>query len=172
MNRTTLDSTEYNAYYGNYISLVSADTSLIENLKIGEKKTLRFFKSIPEDKLKYAYEEGKWTILDVLLHIIDTERIFAYRALRIARGDKKELVGFDQDEYIGPAKANTRSLESLLNEYMSVRRSTVCLFEVLDNESLKRMGTAGMSPLSARAAGFVIAGHEIHHANIIEERYL
>ena len=172
MTRTDLNSEEFNPYYSNYIKLVDGDKELLEALKDGKEKTQTYFESIPPEKWKYAYAEGKWTLLEVLQHIIDTERIFSYRALCIARNDKTEFPGFEQDEYVKPSNANNRTMEELLLEYNAVRTSSIFLFEGLDEKSLSRIGKASNSPISARAAGFIIAGHEIHHANIITERYL
>ncbi|MEH6407717.1 MAG: DinB family protein [Leeuwenhoekiella sp.] len=171
MNWTALNTEEYNPFYANYVKLVPSHSGLIEALEEGEGKTISFFKAIPEDKLKYAYAEGKWTILEILQHIIDTERIFCYRALCIARKDKNSFPGFEQDDYVKPSMANERSLESLLEEYKIVRKSTILLFKSFDKEALIEIGNASKSALSARAAGFIISGHEIHHANIIKERY-
>ncbi|MFI8379704.1 DinB family protein [Leeuwenhoekiella sp. NPDC079379] len=127
---------------------------------------------MPEDKWLYAYDSRKWTVLESLLHVIDTERIFTYRALRIGRGDKTPLAGFEQDDYIKPSGANLRSMTSLIEEYNQVRSCTINLFKNLSAEALLEIGTASNSTLSARAAGFIICGHEIHHAYIIKTRYL
>tara|TARA_R110002020_G_scaffold316360_5_gene531432 strand:- start:710 stop:1228 length:519 start_codon:yes stop_codon:yes gene_type:complete len=172
MRRTDLKSEEFNPYYSTYIKLVDGDKDLIEALEYGKEKTQAYFESIPSEKWKYAYAEGKWSLLEVLQHIIDTERIFSYRALCIARNDKTEFPGFEQDDYVKPSNANNRTMEDLLLEYNAVRKSSILLFKGLDEESLTRIGKASSSPISARAAGFIIAGHEIHHANIITERYL
>jgi len=172
MKRTDLSSNEFNEYYGNYINLVDENHELVEALTKGEEQTTDFFSKIEQNKLKTTYAEGKWTILEVLLHIIDTERIFNYRALCIARGDQTEFPGYEQDDYVASSKANDRSPTSLLAEYSTVRKATISLFENLREEGLKQLGSASNSPLSPRAAGFIIAGHERHHEKIIKERYL
>ncbi|MGB3775195.1 MAG: DinB family protein [Leeuwenhoekiella sp.] len=172
MSRIALKTGEFNSYYGNYINLVNENKALVNALEDGGKTAISFFKKIPENKLKFAYADGKWTILEVILHIIDTERIFNYRALCIGRGDKTAFPGFEQDDYIAPSKANSRSLASLLEEYAAVRASSITLFKNMTDENLMSIGEASGSPLSPRAAGFIIAGHEQHHINIIEERYL
>lgn len=172
MKRTDLSSTEFNAYYGNYINLVDENHQLVDALRKGEEQTIDFYGKIDQNKLKTAYSEGKWTILEVLQHLIDTERIFNYRALCIARGDKTEFPGYKQDDYVPHSKANARSLTSLLAEYSTVRKATISLFENLSKEDLKKLGRASNSPLSPRAAVFIIAGHERHHEKIIKERYL
>ena len=106
-----LDHSEFNAFYRNYIELVKPDQELLEALKDGKEKSLSFYAEIPEDKWRFAYQSGKWTILEVLQHVIDTERIFCYRALRIGRGDKTPLPGFEQDDYITPSRANEKNMQ-------------------------------------------------------------
>ena len=127
---------------------------------------------MPPDKLTYRYAENKWTIKEILVHIMDDERIYAYRALRIARNDKTPLPGFEQDDYVPFSKANQRSLASILREYKTVRQATVSLFTSFNMEDLLRIGTANDHPVSVRALAWHIAGHELHHLNIIKERYL
>lgn len=144
----------------------------IEGLKQNLESIVSFYSSIPEEKLDYVYAKGKWTIKDILLHIIDTERIFSYRALRIARQDKTPLAGFEQDDYIVSAKASARSLSSLLEEYKSVRQSSITLFESFDSTALKHIGEASGFPISVRALGYMLTGHENHHSQIIRQRYL
>jgi len=129
-------------------------------------------KSIPEDKLYYRYDEGKWTIKEILVHIIDDERIYAYRALRFARKDSTELAGFDQENYAVNSGANKRSIESILHEFETVRKATISLFESFTDEALTSSGIANGNKVSVRALGYHIAGHEKHHVNIIRERYL
>ncbi|MGV6831711.1 MAG: DinB family protein [bacterium] len=171
MNTTDLNSNEFNNYYQHYIGLASL-YSLEEGLLMRLEHASAFYNSIDEAKFDYSYEEGKWTIKEVLQHIIDTERIFAYRALCIARNDKTSFPGFDQDEYMSAVNANKRSKASLIEEYRNVRKATISLLGSLDKEALSNIGTASQSNLSARAAGFIIIGHEIHHTNVIVERYL
>lgn len=171
MTAKDLRPNEYNPYYQTYI-IKTKDFNLKEGLQSNFETVQLFLKSIPKDKLEYRYADGKWSIKEVIQHIIDTERIFAYRALRIARQDQTPLPGFDQDDYVAPSKANKRSIESLLQEYASVRIATKSLFDSFDNEMLISIGTASNSNLSARAAGFIIIGHENHHCEVIRERYL
>lgn len=166
-----ISSDEYNSYYQTYLSKTN-DVQLNEGLRCNMEKVISFLESISKNKLVYRYAEGKWTIKEMVLHIIDTERIFAYRALRIARQDQTPLPGFDQDAYVPTSKANDRSLESLLDEYKTVRHATIALFDSFDDEMLMQVGTASNSPLSVRAAGFILIGHENHHCEIIRERYL
>jgi uncharacterized damage-inducible protein DinB len=131
-----------------------------------------FISNIPIEKLEYRYAEGKWTIKDLLLHLIDAERIFAYRALRIGRGDKTPLAGFEENGYVINANANSRSEESLLKEFELVRKSTLELFKNFTDEQLAYLGTSSDSIISVRAIGFIISGHQNHHIKIIQERYL
>lgn len=164
-------SNEYNAYYQSYIEK-SSQKSIVEGLKDNLEKVVLFYKSIPQEKLEYAYAKGKWTAKDVLLHLIDTERIFAYRALRISRNDKKPLAGFEQDDYVINGCANKRSIESLLEEYKAVREATITLYGSFSSEALLQIGEASGFPISVRAIGYIISGHENHHCEVIKERYL
>ena len=171
MTKDDLKEDEFNPYYGSYIKK-TGDIALKDGLKKSGDKTITFLQSIPKDKLEYSYAAGKWTVKEVIQHIMDTERIFAYRALRIARQDQTPLTGFDQDNYIKPSKANKRSIESLLNEFKAIKMATRTLFDSFSDEMLRSKGTASNSPVSVRAIGFIIMGHEIHHCEVIKERYL
>jgi len=166
-----LSQEEFNPYYLPYIQLATKP-DIIESLKQNLITVVDFYNNLPTDKLEFAYAEGKWTPKDILLHIIDTERVFAYRAMRIARLDKTEMVGFEQDDYVEAGKANSRSLESLLEEYKAVRHATIALFSSLSDKELKSIGKASGSPISVRAIGHIITGHENHHNNVIKGRYL
>jgi uncharacterized damage-inducible protein DinB len=122
--------------------------------------------------LLHRYAEGKWTIKEILGHIVDDERIYVYRALRFARNDSTELPGFEQDHYAQYSEANKREITDLLDEFALVRRSTIAFFKSLDNTALMRTGVANGNRVSVRALAYHIAGHELHHMNIIRERYL
>jgi len=171
MKPNELSQTEYSSFYATYINAVE-DVSLIEGLEKGLGQMDSFMESIPAAKLEYRYAEGKWTIKDILLHLIDAERIFAYRALRIGRGDKTPLPGFEENDYVPIALANSRTLESLLEEFQFVRKSTLCLFNSFSVEQLAYFGTASNNQISVRAIGFIISGHQNHHLRVISERYL
>jgi uncharacterized damage-inducible protein DinB len=171
MKASDLRSDEYGVFYGTYIQAVE-DKTVLEGLSEGLSQLVDFVKSIREEKLEYRYAEGKWTIKDIILHMIDTERIFTYRALRISRGDKTPLPGFEENDYVPVAFANNRSVESLLAEFESVRKATISLFENLKEEQLLFLGTASNNAISVRAIGFIITGHQNHHLNVIQERYL
>jgi uncharacterized damage-inducible protein DinB len=129
---------------------------------------------LPEELLYHRYQEGKWSIKETLVHIIDDERIFAYRTLRFARKEKNKLIGFDQDSYVACSDADSRGLDNIFDEYEAVRNSTIALFNGLPEDSLDRMGhgTGTFNNATVRALVYHIAGHEQHHINLIRERYL
>ena len=166
-----LNTNEYNIYYKPYIDLASS-SDIIEGLKQNLASVLEFYSELPKAKHNYAYADGKWTIKDILLHIIDTERIFTYRALRVAREDKTPLAGFDQDNYVISSQSLLRPLEDILEEYKAVRNATIALYSSFDTEALQRIGEASGSPISVRAIGYILTGHENHHNQVIKERYL
>ena len=172
MKKLELKSSEYNEYYGRYVDLVTNETELISGLEADKKMVLDFFSSVPKDKLEYRYQPEKWTIKEMLLHIIDTERIFMYRLLRIARKDTTPLAGYDQDIYVAPSEANSKSLEELIKEFSVTRDYTLNLVKSISAKNLKNMGTASNSTISARACAFILLGHSLWHINIINERYL
>ena len=128
--------------------------------------------SIPNHKLEYRYAEGKWTVKELLQHLIDSERIFTYRALRFAREDSTNIPGYEHDDYIIPSRANKRTIDSLLQEYKALRASSIKLFESFDEDMLLQIGSANSSNVSVRAMGYIMIGHETHHCNVIKERYL
>lgn len=172
MTVTDLSANEFNAYYSTYINLVGKEVSLLDGLRHGKKQTSSFIESIEEEKLGYAYQASKWTIKEVIQHLIDCERVFAFRAFCISRNDKAEFPGFDQDDYVLSSEANRKTKSDLLNEYNTQRTATIAMFESLDELMLTRIGTASNSALSARAAGFITIGHDLHHCNVIQEKYL
>ena len=171
MKISEIKSTEYHPYFKTYMNK-AGDMHLLDALRIGAKETISYFESIPEAKLSYRYSEGKWTVKDILLHLVDTERVFCYRALSFARSKNSNLVGFDENIYVDSAKANNRSITELLAEYNAVRNATILLFDSFSNDDLKGEGKASDAVLSVRAAGFIICGHENHHKQVIKERYL
>ncbi len=171
MTNNQLQPHEYHNFYQPYVNK-SNHLNLQNGFKENHQTVIDFLKNIPESKLEYRYEAGKWTIKEVILHLIDTERIFAYRALRIARNDQTALPGFDQDEYVPESRANERSREDLLQEYTDVRNATISLFKSFDDSSLQNIGLASNHKLSVRAAGFIIMGHENHHCEVIKAKYL
>lgn len=163
---------EYAPYTIMYIGLLPDDGLVLKHLKDNLKATTDFIFSLPEEKLTHRYAEGKWTIKELLVHLIDDERIYAYRALRFARNDKTELPGFEQDDYARYSGANERDIKEIMWEFATVREATISLFEGFDSEALMRAGMADGKVMSVRAAAYHIAGHELRHINIIKERYL
>lgn len=162
---------EFHPYYGTYIGKVSGNDALM-TLEVQLSDTPRFIERFPLEKEEYRYAENKWTPKEIFLHLIDAERVFAYRALRIARGDETPLSGFDQDQYVPESNANQRSLESIAEEYTAVRKASIELLRNLREEQLLRKGVANNSPISVRALAYIMAGHENHHMGVIRERYL
>lgn len=165
------DPEEHAPYVVEYYRLVPRD-GVLEHMEQRLTETPRFLREIPAEPLATPHAPGEWTIKDVVQHVIDDERIYAYRTLRFARGDTTELPGFDQDHVADRANATDRSLDQLIDEYLTVRRATLSLFEGLPQESLTRVGVADGSPMSVRAAAFHIGGHEMHHVHSIEKNYL
>lgn len=163
--------TEYGSYYAQYIVKVDT-TEIIKALTDGLNDITTFFITIPEDKQEYRYAEGKWTPKEILLHLIDCERVFMYRAMQIARSKDVDLEGFDQDEFVANSEANTREMDSLIKEFIAVRTASILFLENCDNNTLIKMGKASSSPLSVRAAAYITRGHEMHHIQVIKEHYL
>ncbi|MEP7372966.1 MAG: DinB family protein [Chitinophagaceae bacterium] len=158
-------------WYHNYINLVTDDDLTIAFDK-QSASLIRFFDTIPLDKYDYRYADGKWTIREVLQHIIDAERVFAYRALRFARKDSTPLPGFDENLFASNAKASSRTWDKLMEELKVVRRSSELLFQSFDEEQLQSNGISSNSSNYVLAIGFIIVGHPVHHQKIIKERYL
>ncbi|TNJ42132.1 DinB family protein [Tamlana fucoidanivorans] len=171
MKVSDLNSSEYNSYYQGYIESVSAERSLIDNFKVSGEGVLYFFKRIPESKWNFKYHVDKWSVKEVFQHIIDTERVFIYRCFRIARHDNTPLAGFNQDDYIAPSKANEKSMEQLLEEYEAVRKNSIVCLQSINETDLKFVGYASGAIMSARAAAFIILGHEAHHLNVLKSKY-
>jgi uncharacterized damage-inducible protein DinB len=163
---------EFAPYASMYIDLLPDDGLVLLHLKENFMITKDLILSLPEEKLSYRYAAGKWTIKEILVHIVDDERIYAYRALRFARNDATPLTGFEQDDYTLASNANQRSLTNIFEEYEAVRNATITLFNGLDDDALMRSGVANGTVMSVRAAAYHIAGHELHHVNIIRDRYL
>jgi enterochelin esterase-like enzyme/uncharacterized damage-inducible protein DinB len=159
-------------YAGNYINLVPEGTDPVAALRSQPQEIHAVFASLNEAQTEQGYAPAKWTLKEMLLHQIDTERIFAYRAMRFARNDSQNLPGFEQDDYVAYSSANARSVASLLAEYDATRAATLALFDSFTEEQLARRGTANNGPATVRALVFITTGHELHHLNIIRERYL
>lgn len=166
-----LSATEYAPYYQAYIDAFG-NGDLLEEMEISIHEFIRFVQEVPLGKHDFRYAEGKWTLKDIIQHLIDAERVFSYRALRIARADQTPLPGFDENSYVPMAGADTRHLKSLLEEFAAVRHSTLLLFKSFSEAEMLRMGTASNVGVSVRAIGFIIVGHLRHHERIFKERYL
>ncbi len=162
---------EYFTYYGGYISKVEGE-HLIETLESRCAFVEELFSSISAEKSLFRYAEGKWSIRELLGHLIDTERIMAYRALRFARADTNELAGMEQDDYIDNANFDNCLWPDLIEEFLLVRRSHILMFGQFPDEAWDRRGVANGHEISVRALGYIIAGHEIHHTDILVDRYL
>ncbi len=165
------EANEFAEYYNNYISKIDGNgvMPILEN----QPDELRsVISTLPEEKGTFAYDEGKWTIKEVLSHLIDGERIFAYRILRISRGDETPIEGFEQEGYIENSNANNRSFAELLDEFELQRKSNLLLLKNIDDTGSRRMGTASGYPISVRALAYISAGHVRHHMGILKERYV
>jgi uncharacterized damage-inducible protein DinB len=162
---------DYALFYEKYIAIVPGG-DFLEILQSQQRDLIRLLSPLTEEQAEFCYAPGKWSVKEVLGHISDTERIFAYRLLRIARGDQTPLAGFEQDDYIQNGNFSTRKLADLLQEFSTVREATISLVRSLDDAAWLRRGTASQNEVSVLALAFVIAGHERHHRVLLEERYL
>ena len=162
---------EYNPYYEKYVARVP-DGDFVELLARQADETLAVLRDIPDNEADYAYAEGKWTIKEVIGHVCDAERIFAYRLLRIGRGDETPLPTFDENSYALAGEFGARTLASMLEEFAAVRAATIALVAGLPTAAWLRSGTASAAPVSSRAVAYILAGHELHHREILLTRYL
>jgi len=165
------DPSEYAPYYGTYVDQLPAG-DVIDQLETHGRDTAALLAGIPEDRAGFRYAPGKWSLKEVVGHLTDTERIFAYRALRFSRADRTPIPGFEQDDYVAAANFDGRTLADLAAEFAAVRAASLALFKSLDDTALARRGTANDVEFSARSIPFIIAGHERHHLGVLRERYL
>jgi uncharacterized damage-inducible protein DinB len=166
------DTSEYPPYAAVYVNLVVGD-QILPILAAQLEQSTALLKSVDDRRAsEFAYAPGKWTIKQILGHIIDTERIFGYRALCVARNDVTPLPGFEQDDYVAAGFFNERSLNSLIDEYRAVRQSTIALFQNLPQQAWLRQGIANKYSVTVRGLAFLAAGHELHHVKILREKYL
>jgi hypothetical protein len=164
---------EYAGYFEHYIQLVAVEPlSIVAHLEKSQKDFDLLLRNLPEEKHAFSYAEGKWTLKELIQHVIDTERVFAYRALCFARNDQTALPGFDQDVFVANGNANQLNYFDLLDEMATLRKSTLQMYMSFSEEALLLMGVASGNTLSVRALGYLFSGHQIHHLNIVKERYL
>jgi hypothetical protein len=159
-------------YYRTYLKYIPADADLLSLIKEQAATTPHFLSSVPADKESFAYAPGKWMLKEVVGHICDAERILSYRALRISRGDKTPLAGFDENMYTPNSNYSKRSLQNISDELATVRQATISLFSNMDKNMYDLTGTANNTEVSVRAICFFIVGHQSHHLEVIRQRYL
>jgi len=165
------DPSEYDPYYERYISLVQTD-DMAATLQKQAQETRDLLANLTAERSEFRYAPKKWSVKEVLGHVNDTERIMSYRVLRIARGDQTPIEGFEQDDYVAGGKFARRTMDDLLQEFLTIRNATIQLIRHLDPEAAERRGTANQKQISARALIYVIAGHELHHRRVLQEKYL
>jgi uncharacterized damage-inducible protein DinB len=164
------DSSEYGSYFGNYIGNVPED-DVVAALASQRDETRKFLAAIPEERASYRYAAGKWSIREVVGHFTDAERVFAYRAMAIARGERQSLPGFDENLYVETAGFDSRTLRELADACLAVRNASLMLYGQLSAQAWDRSGLANNNPVSVRALAYITVGHERHHLRILRERY-
>ena len=175
MKPTTVEApqeSEYAPYYNRYVSLVRDSPDVLHTLRQQAEQSKAIFSALSDEEANFRYSQDKWTIKQVFGHMIDTERIFAYRALRIARNDPTPIECFEQDDYVRYGPHSDSRMADLLEEYSGVRTASICLFRDLSPEAWDRRGTASNNAVSVRALAYILAGHEAHHHAVLKERYL
>lgn len=170
MKASDLNTDHFNSYYQQYIDKVG-NVPLMTILQKQAENFPKFIASIPEDKMNFSYAEEKWTVGQSLQHIIDTERVFQYRALRFSRNDKTPLPSFDQDVFVAAVDVSGKTKLDFIEEYSATRSATISLFKSFNTDTLKKFGIASNAPSSVASLGFIICGHQRHHRDIIRERY-
>jgi len=161
---------EYAPYYERYISLIQ-ENDILATLDRQRRETVLLLSGLSEEQGDFRYAPDKWSAKQVLGHVCDTERIFAYRALRIARGDATPIEGFEQDEYVKNGPFARHALAEVIEDYIAVRRATISLLRSLEEAAWSRRGTANKNEVTVRAIAYTIAGHELHHRRILQEKY-
>lgn len=162
---------EYNEFYKGYVAQAQSENIVGElGAQVSALETI--YTSVSEEKGLYAYADGKWTLKEVLGHLIDGERVFSYRVLRISRGDQTPLAGFDENEYVAGSNFNERKIAAMLEEFALLRRSNVLLLESLPEAAWRKRGIASGFEITVRALAYIMFGHVAHHANVLRERYL
>jgi uncharacterized damage-inducible protein DinB len=163
---------EYAVYYGQYIDAVPENTNILDGLKLFAKETEQRLLLLSEEQLLHRYAADKWSIKDIMLHVVDCERIFLYRALRFSRNDKMALPFFDENEFAKEANADSLPIKKILKEYKTQRAATIAFLANQSTKVLKRTGIASQAAMSVRACAWIIYAHERHHWKVIEEKYL
>lgn len=161
---------ELNGYLLNYVNLVT-ENNLLSALEASKGETIKLFSEISTDLESYKYAPGKWSVKEVLQHIIDAERIFCYRALRFSRQDSNELLGYDDDLYVKNSDVKLKTLKDLIEEFVSVRDASISLFKFMNDKQLDFKGIANGNKVSARIIGFTLIGHNLHHNQVVSEKY-
>ncbi len=165
------DDDEFLPYYAQYIGLVE-DGDIVSILESQNKQTIAALKNIPDSRGTFRYAPGKWSINEIVGHLIDAERMFGNRAVRFARGDKTPVPGFEQDDYVKGGNFDADPLSELTAEFENLRRETCFLFRHMSEEATVRRGTANNAEISVRALAYITAGHELHHMRVISDKYL
>jgi len=165
------ESNEFAVYHTRYIQLVP-EGDLIHILQQQLKETIGLLNNLTEEKAAYRYAPDKWSIKEMVGHMADTERVMSYRLLRISRGDATPLAGFEEDDYVRGASFDAAALEDLIDNFAAVRKATITLLKGIAPEAFTRMGVVSSATLSARALAYILAGHELHHRNVLNTRYL
>ena len=168
-----LEKTEYHPFYQTYINQIKKnDLGIIENLKESLSYAEKLFNNLDPKKQMFQYASGKWTIKEIILHLSDAERVFNYRALRIARRDPAGLAGFEQNDFVLNSNANERAYESLIEEFFALRNNTICLYKNFSENMLLLVGEVSDNNMSVRSLGYITSGHLLHHINVINKKYL
>jgi uncharacterized damage-inducible protein DinB len=162
---------EYPEYYKTYVNLVP-EGDLLALLEVNLVKTIELFESLSEESGQFRYAENKWSIQEVLGHMADTERIMSYRLLRVGRGDQTALAGFNENDYVESSQINKLPIKRILEDFIASRKATLTLFQNMPEEAWANIGVANNSEITARAIGYIIVGHALHHYKIISDRYL
>lgn len=162
---------EHHPYFSRYISLVP-EGNILNILESQTDELEELLSTLSEEDSLFSYDEGKWSIKELLGHLVDTERIFGYRALRIAREDSTELASYDENKFVNDANFNHQPLDNLIEQFKVARLNNILMFDSFDEESLTIIGNAGGNTISVRAIAYILAGHVFHHTNILKERYL
>jgi hypothetical protein len=165
------DVDEYAASFAEYVGRIGDDEDIVDVLVAQRNQLLAWLEAVAETRGDYRYAPNKWSIKEIVGHLCDTERVFAYRALRIGRGDKTPLPSFDDQDYVAEVRAGDRTLAGLAAEWGDVRQATIALFRNLPAAAWQRWGTASENPISVRALAYIIAGHVRHHLEVLEARY-